>query len=131
MTRLISLVCALLAVLPVSAAPATPVVIRVEMREFTFRPSVIPLTAGWPVRLVFANRGQIAHQFETDYLRSVPARVTDGTMSMEASGLDLVRLAPGGSANVEFLPRRRGRFTFACTIEGHREAGMHGVLDVR
>jgi uncharacterized cupredoxin-like copper-binding protein len=28
-----------------------------------------------------------------------------------------------------FTPRRKGRFPFACTIEGHREAGMVGVLE--
>ena len=131
MARIISLACLLFLVLPVAAAPGTPAVIRIEMEEFVFRPSVIRVTAGRPVRLVFANRGQIAHQFETDYLRQIPAHVMDVTLSVEASGLDLVRLAPGGSATVEFLPRRRGRFIFACTIEGHREAGMHGVLEVR
>lgn len=131
MTRTISLACLLFLVLPVSAAPETPAVIAVDMREFAFRPSVIQLTAGRPVRLVFTNRGQIAHQFETEYLRQIPARVMDATLSVETPGLDLVRLAPGSSATVEFLPRRRGRFTFACTIEGHREAGMHGVLEVR
>ncbi len=131
MTRTISLAYLLVLVLPVSAAPETPAVIAVDMREFAFRPSVIQLTAGRPVRLVFTNRGQIAHQFETEYLRQIPADVTDVTLSIEASGLDLVRLAPGSTASVEFLPRSRGRFTFACTIEGHREAGMRGVLEVR
>ncbi len=131
MTRTISLACLLFLVLPVQAAPLAPVTIRIEMVEFAFHPSVIQLPAGRSVRLVFANRGQIAHQFETDYLRQIPARVMDVTLTTETSGLDLVRLAPGSTASVEFLPRRRGRFTFACTIEGHREVGMHGVLDIR
>ena len=131
MARIILLACLLFLVLPVSAAPQTPAVIAVEMREFAFQPALIRLTADRPVRLVFANRGQIAHQFESDYLRQIPARVMDVTLSVETAGLEFVRLAPGSSATVEFLPRRRGRFTFACTIEGHREAGMHGVLEVR
>jgi len=131
MTRFVSLVCVLLVVLPVQAAPPAPVTIRIEMVEFAFHPSVIQLPAGRPVRLVFANRGQIAHQFESDYVRQIPARVMDATLSVEAPGLDHVRLAPGSSATVEFLPRTRGRFTFACTIEGHREAGMHGIIEVR
>jgi len=42
-----------------------------------------------------------------------------------------VRLNPDGTAWLEFVPRRRCRFTFACTLEGHREAGMAGTLDVR
>ncbi len=131
MTRFVSLVSVLLAVLPVQAAPPAPVTIRIEMVEFTFHPSAIQLTAGRPVRLVFVNRGQIAHQFDTGYLRGVPLRVADGTLTAEVSGLEVLRVQPGAAATIEFLPRQRGRFIFACTIEGHREAGMHGVLEVR
>ena len=129
--RSIALVCLLSMVLPAAAAPETPAVIPVEMREFAFHPALIRLTAGRSVRLVFTNRGQIAHQFVSEYLQRIPVRVMDATLDLEGPGLDLVRVAPGGSATLEFLPRTRGRFMFACTIEGHREAGMYGVLDIR
>jgi len=49
----------------------------------------------------------------------------------EMAGLEFLRLTPGGTARLEFVPRRKGRFVFACTIEGHMGAGMRGVLDVR
>jgi uncharacterized cupredoxin-like copper-binding protein len=114
---------------PASAEPAAT--IRIQMREFSFAPSVITLPAGRPVRLMLVNRGQLAHQFETDYLRNLPVDLSSSTLRVEARGLDRVRLAPEESVLLEFLPGRRGRFTFACTIEGHREAGMHGVLDIR
>ncbi len=131
MTRFVSLVCVLLVVLPVSAAPGAPAVIRVEMQEFTFHPSAILLTARRPVSVILMNHGQIAHQFDTGYLRQVPVRVADGTLTAEVSGLEVLRVQPGAAATVEFVPRQRGRFIFACTIEGHREAGMHGLLEVR
>ena len=105
--------------------------VEVEMVEFAFRPRIIRLEAGQPARIVLRNRGQIAHQFVTDYLRAVAVRLSSHTLDVEAPGLDLVRVDPGGSARLEFLPRRKGRFTVACTIEGHREAGMHGILEVR
>jgi uncharacterized cupredoxin-like copper-binding protein len=115
--------------------PATGELLRatveVEMLEFAFRPRLIHLRAGVPVRMALRNRGQIAHQLETDYLHRVPVRLVTEALYAEAPGLDLVRLNPGGSARLEFRPRRTGRFVFACTIEGHREAGMHGVLEVR
>jgi hypothetical protein len=47
--------------LPLSAGAETPAIVRVDMREFTFRPATIHLTAGRPVRLVLVNQGQIAH----------------------------------------------------------------------
>ena len=106
-------------------------VVRVSMQEFTFRPATIRLTAGRPVRLVLVNQGQIAHQFETSYLHALPVRVVGDALSAEAPGLDVIRLNPGGTARVEFVPHSRGRFVFACTLEGHKEAGMLGRLDVR
>lgn len=117
--------------LPPSARAQAPLIVRVEMQEFAFRPATIRLTAGRPVRLVLLNQGQIAHQFETSYLRALPVRIVGDAVSAEAAGLDLLRLNPGGTARLEFLPRGKGRFMFACTIEGHKEAGMQGILEVR
>jgi len=128
----------LLCVLPLVSAPApaggalgNPITVQIDMKEFAFTPSSIQLSAGRPVRLVFINRGQIAHQFDAAYLRTIPLRVVDATVSAEVLGLEVLRVAPGASATIEFLPRQRGRFPFACTIEGHREAGMYGILDMR
>jgi uncharacterized cupredoxin-like copper-binding protein len=84
-----------------------------------------------PVRFVFANRGQLAHQFQTEYLRAVPVRVWNDSTLVESPGFTLIRVEPGETASMEFYPQRRGRFTFACTIEGHAEAGMRGTLDVQ
>jgi len=101
------------------------------MSEFAFRPATIHLTAGRPARLVLVNRGGIAHQFETAYLRGLPVRVVGNTVDVATTGLEFIRLDPDGTARLEFLPRAKGRFVFACTIEGHREAGMQGILEVR
>jgi uncharacterized cupredoxin-like copper-binding protein len=132
LVRLLTCSLALGAVLlPASARAQVPVIVRVQMQEFTFQPATIRLTAGRPVRLVLMNQGQIAHQFETTYLHALPVRVVGDALSADAPGLDVVRLNPGGTGRVEFLPRRRGRFVFACTIEGHKEAGMLGSLEVR
>lgn len=105
--------------------------VRIEMSEFAFRPATIRLSRGRPVTLRFVNRGQIAHQFETDYLRRLPVTVHDESTRVEGPGLDLVRLQPGGVVSLQFVPRTPGRFAFACTIEGHREAGMTGIMIVR
>ncbi len=106
-------------------------VLQVQMTEFAFRPRVISFSVGSLVTLHFVNRGQLAHQFETDYLHVFPAVITDDKMRVEIRGLDFVRLEPRASGTLTFFARRRGRFPFACTIEGHREAGMEGILEVR
>ena len=101
------------------------------MEEFAFRPAVVRVRAGRPARLLLVNGGQIAHQFGTAYLRAMPVRVAAGRVSAETAGLDAVRLDPEGAARLEFIPRRKGRYVFVCTIEGHEEAGMRGALEVQ
>lgn len=128
MPALVVLAAALMALVPRAAAPADALL--VEMREFAFRPAVLRVPAGRPVTLRLVNRGQIAHQFETDALRGLAVTVSDAQMHLEMSNLEILRLQPGASAVVLFTPGHKGRFQFACTIEGHREAGMEGVLEV-
>ncbi len=120
-------------ILAVPAVSAQPIggALRIEMVEFAFRPAVIRVTAGQPITLRLVNRGQIAHQFGAEYLSTVPVVSSDSRMRVEAPGIEALRLQPGESATIQFVPRQRGRFQFACTIEGHREAGMEGVLEVR
>ena len=127
----VPLLTAVALLLPPSAGAQPQSSVQVEMSEFAFQPATIDLSAGRPIRLVLINHGQIAHQFETEYLRALAVRIASGTVYAEAAGLDVIRLDPGGTARLEFVPRRRGRFVFACTIEGHREAGMKGILEVR
>jgi uncharacterized cupredoxin-like copper-binding protein len=113
------------------AAVPSRKVIELQMVEFAFHPSTIQLDVGRPVRLVLINRGQIAHQFESAFLQTTPVTIIDDALQVEARGLDVIRVDPGRSARLEFLPRQRGRFAFACTIEGHREVGMKGTIVVR
>ena len=111
-----------------ASAETTAAVVRIEMREFQFLPAVIRLPGGRPVTLRFVNKGQLAHQFEAGYLRALAVTITDDATRVEAPGLDFLRLQPGGTASLQFVPRRPGRYEFACTIEGPREAGMKGII---
>jgi uncharacterized cupredoxin-like copper-binding protein len=110
-----------------AASPADT--LMVEMREFAFRPAVLRVRAGHPITLRLVNRGQIAHQFEADALKGVALTVSDEQVRLEGLRFEILRLQPGASAAVSFTPRQKGRFPFACTIEGHREAGMVGILE--
>ncbi len=127
LSRPVLVIALMLGFLPASQA-AGPV--KVEMVEFAFRPAVIRVRAGQMITVNLVNRGQIAHQFQTEALRGLAVTVTDVQMHLETSSLEILRLQPGAFAAVWFTPRRKGRFRFACTIEGHREAGMEGILEV-
>ncbi len=118
-------------ILPLGSPAFSSPVIRVVMTEFAFRPSVIRLSAGVPTTIDLVNQGQLAHQFDAPILRRVSATVSSDSVLVETTGLEFVRVQPHGRVRLRITLRTRGRFPFVCTIEGHAEAGMVGVLDVR
>jgi len=50
-------------------------------------------------------------------------------MGMEGLALHIAADA-GTQAIIEFTPEEAGEYTFYCTVEGHRQAGMEGTLVV-
>lgn len=132
LTAAVGVLIGLILIAPIpSGLTQIPRTLRIEMTEFAFTPAVVSVSKGRSVQLLIVNRGQIAHQFETDYLRTATTRVIGETFYLEVNGLDILRMQPGNWARVQFTPHRSGRYSFACTIEGHREAGMKGYLEVR
>src|SRR3970040_2423635 len=84
------LLLALLLLVPVEVNAGSPLVVRIEMSEFTFRPSIVRLPARRQVQLVLANQGQIAHQFETVYLHKKLAVGVNTALRVEAHGGEFV-----------------------------------------
>ena len=83
--------------------------------EFTFTPREVTVLAGQPVAVTVTNKGKIEHDF-----------------GIEALGVKTHTLIPPGkSAPLEFTPTKKGSFEFVCSVAGHKEAGMKGVLIVK
>ena len=86
--------------------------IEVSATEFAFAPDDLDLTPGEVIRLVLHNDGAVLHDI------SIP-------------DLDVyVSAPPGGTAETVFtVPETApGSAAYFCTIAGHREAGMEGVV---
>ena len=77
-----------------------------------FKPDVITVDQGHPVRLMVKNLNSITHTFTVDELE-----------------ID-IHLAPGGQQEITFTPTEVGIFEFYCAEPGHRDAGMIGKLVV-
>ncbi len=103
---------------PGQAAPKAQLVQVVAgsaQNEFVFTPKEVTVLAGQPVTLTVTNKGKIDHDF-----------------GVEALGVKSHTLIPPGkSASLEFTPTKKGSLEFVCSIPGHKEAGMKGVIIVK
>jgi outer membrane protein assembly factor BamB len=99
-----------------SKAPSAPAAkgttVQVKGGEFFFRLSSKSLAKPGKVTFVFKNIGHIAHDFK------INGKVTP-------------LLSPGQTANLVVTVKKKGKYPYLCTVPGHAEAGMKGVLTVR
>jgi nitrite reductase (NO-forming) len=95
-------------------AETVPLSIGTSLR---YRPETIELEAGRPVLLDFRNSDGIEHDFTLD-------------AGPQNAGVNFV-VGPGSSGKFPLLIQTPGRYTFYCSLPGHRAAGMEGTLVVR
>ncbi|MFQ5840426.1 MAG: cupredoxin domain-containing protein [Candidatus Methylomirabilales bacterium] len=86
--------------------------VPVEAREYEFNPNPIHIRQAGAVTFIVTNKGDEAHGFKID---GVPGGVN--------------KIAPGKTARVTFT-LSKGRYTFYCPVDGHRDGGMEGSLSV-
>jgi uncharacterized cupredoxin-like copper-binding protein len=122
----------LLGVLLAGCQPKTQVVIKAF--DIGYDTQTITIKAGEPVRLVFTNDGVLEHDFVIEKIaleqksEHSSGHSTHGAESMDA---DLhVSVAPDGSSYIDFTVLEPGTYEYFCSVEGHKEAGMHGTLIV-
>jgi uncharacterized cupredoxin-like copper-binding protein len=96
--------------LPAVEGPVSP---RLELtaREMAYEPDAIAVEAG-DVEVVLHNAGTILHDL----------RVEDQPFILEAKA---------GETTTSDVTLEPGRYELFCSLPGHREAGMTGVVEVR
>ncbi len=87
--------------------------IRLTARDLAFSPAEIHIPAGRLVSVELVNEDPVRHDWMVEGLANVEATVR-----------------AGGTTRTRFLIDRPGRYAFLCTVPGHAEAGMRGVLVV-
>ena len=140
---LLSLVIFSLALVACGASESGPApqAITLVATDIAYDAERIEVGARQTIRLTLDNQGVLEHDFNiTEIPLSGEATVTEAAGEMAGHG-DLGHAAdepavhvaaPGGDqAGVEFMPTAPGDYEFYCTVSGHREAGMHGVLVVK
>ncbi len=132
----VSATAALLIVAACTSAPPSSQELTVTARDIAYAQKQLTLRAGVPTRLVFVNEGAIEHDITIPGLSAGETADAHGhqeashDMGTMAAGTVHATASVGDRAMVEFIPKA-GTYEFACTIPGHKEAGMVGTLRVQ
>ena len=109
----------------------------VEGRNWGFDPSAIELAVGQRVKLTLVNDGKAEHDLEIAGLAAEHIEMMGGMAHEEKQGgghhgeeVIAAHAVPGTAASVMFTPLEAGVFEYACTLPGHKEAGMFGAMTV-
>jgi plastocyanin len=102
--------------------------LTLTMSDIAFDQTELAATAGEAVDLAVVNEGVLEHDFTID---EIPAEVS-GSGDIVVGGDQDVHgsLGPGASGVLTLTVSEAGSYTFYCSVEGHREAGMEGTLTV-
>ncbi len=113
-----------------------PIEINVELGnpggDLVFSPGKISFEAGKLYKLRLNNRSRQKHYFSAlGFAAAIWTRKVETTGAEIKGAIREIELKPGGSAEWFFVPVKAGTFSLTCTIPGHAEAGMTGVLVIR
>ena len=86
--------------------------LQVKGVEFAFTLSAQSVAKPGKVTFDFKNAGHVAHDFRIN-------------------GKQTPLTQPGGTANLTVTFKKKGTYSYLCTVPGHAEAGMKGVFTVR
>ncbi len=110
-------------------------VVIVSSDQLSFEPSTVTVKAGQHVMIVFDNSdAQAPHDFTIDEMHVLNLHAEGGIKHMdgdEGGEADVqIAAAAGEKAVIEFTPEEPGEYAFYCSVVGHREGGMEGLLIV-
>ena len=123
-----------------AASSTTPTTQKfmVTAKEFAYAPTTLEVTSGQPVEVTFQNTGTVEHDFsitEIDLSGSPTSTGEAQSGHMMGGTGDQPKLhvaaAVGGQNTLTFTPTKPGQYQFYCTVAGHKDAGMIGVLTVK
>ena len=107
--------------------------IEVDATEMAFDPSSVDITAGETVEFVVTNLGAVAHEFRVTNQEEIDEHLAAGHQEgHEEEAMLEMEIEPGETKSlVVTFDETDHMARFACLVEGHYEAGMHGDFDFK
>lgn len=112
--------------------------LSIEMRDIAFEPARLTVRAGEVTELTARNRGAVKHDFTIDKMDADVTEMTAGGggasdrhMMDNTSKAMHMAVDAGGQGVMRLRVNEPGEYRYYCTVPGHREAGMAGMLIVQ
>ena len=111
--------------------------LEVAMTDLAFSAPEITARAGERLRITFRNDGAVVHDFTIQEMPHVQMSTMGGTTAGEhgdhMNDGRAVHLAvdPRAEAVLDLRAEDAGTYEFFCSVPGHREAGMAGILRIQ
>ena len=107
--------------------------------DLAFDTTRFEVTAGQPLKITLHNEGTLTHDFtvqEMPHNGKVMVEEMAGSMEHDMGSMsetpDIhMAASSGNNSSIAFTPSKAGEYPFFCTVAGHKEAGMVGVLIVK
>lgn len=106
--------------------------------DFTYSPASLAVSAGQDVSITFVNEASVEHTFnilkmgaELEHLLEEEDAEHREEEMHEQVFLEMHEVGPGNSGSMTFTaPSEPGEYIIFCSIPGHYDAGLSGVLKV-
>jgi len=110
-----------------------PFVVEMDLQDHHFEPDEVVLPLGKPVVLRLKNTGKVNHDMVGgSFFQAVLVRnISNSAGRVYASYVRAVDVRAKNEAEIWLVPVTAGKFTFYCSIEGHREEGMEGTFTIK
>jgi uncharacterized cupredoxin-like copper-binding protein len=110
--------------------------VTVELEDFSYSPQDLKLKAGQPYKLVIKNTGEKDHYYTAvDFFKNVAWRKVQtpkpNGAEIKAPYFNAIEVYKGGgTAELFFVPVTKGEYEVHCTIDDHKDKGMHGSITI-
>jgi len=98
--------------------------IIVNIRDYTFETTQMPLQLHVPTVIHLKNNDQVRHDFGSQVFEGSHTRIEGPTSISYGRGISGVYIEPGGEVAIRFTIDRPGRYQFKCSIH----EGMEGEI---
>lgn len=106
-------------------------IISIKLLDHSYEPDDLTLSLNTPYKLVYINESLInTHDLvSVEFFHSfVIEKIILDNELITTPHIHSLRLRPEGTLELHMVPKKAGQFDIFCSITGHKDAGMEGMM---